>query len=98
MDWDYMNFEETVPTDIKISKIQEIIFERHGKVENLKICIEDFRESNEIQLDDGDKLLKDYDTIKGSLIKEDAPVVDIIYNFKPIGSDNPDPILLSWMQ
>lgn len=41
------------------------------------------------------KTLKEYGIV-GGLIKDDAPICSICYDFKPI-NDCHDPVLLSWM-
>lgn len=54
----------------------------------------EIRQSKE--LNDFEKSLKEYG-FEGSVLKEDAPITTLYYNFKPAKHKNAsDPILLSW--
>jgi len=72
----------------------KILEKKHGRIGKLVLCKDEFRETNEMP--DEKKTLKEYG-IEGDTSKEDAPTVNICYDFKPIDDANPDPILLSWM-
>ena len=84
------------------TKLKKLLAERHGRVENMKICLDAFSEANEIK----DEML----TLKecglkgrppnmipgpdGDLIEEEGsvPTVQVFYDFKPL--DYSDPIML----
>ena len=74
--------------------VRKILETKHGLIKDLVLCKEVFREINEMKEDK--KTLEEYG-ILGDIVKEGAPKVTICYDFKPLDSDSPDPILLSWV-
>ena len=78
----------------------KILQEKHGRIENIVLCKDEFRETNEML--DVKKTLKDYG-IEGSCLPvggDSASCVTsrvVIYNFKPIQNRSQDTVLLSWM-
>jgi hypothetical protein len=63
---------------------------RHGRIEKLVLCKDEFRETNELL--DEKKTLDAYG-FKGNSSKADAPQETICFNFKPVDQD---PILLAF--
>ena len=104
LNWKFMNFGQRFKETTNIFTIKKLLAERHGRVEDMKICIDAFSEANEIK----DEML----TLKecglkgrapnmiraadGSVIEEEGsvPTVHIFYDFKP--EDHSDPIILHW--
>lgn len=104
LNWKYMNFNMRLKEQTNIFTLKKLLAERHGRVEDMRICIDAFSEANEIK----DEML----TLKecglkgrppsmirapdGSIIEEEGsvPTVHIFYDFKPL--DFSDPILLHW--
>lgn len=102
LNWKYMNFSMRFREETHIFTIKKLLAERHGRVENMKICLDAFSEANEIK----DEML----TLKecglkgrppqmipgpdGDLIEEEGsvPTVQVFYDFKPL--DYSDPIML----
>ncbi len=108
LDWDYMDFQTTVNINTNIYTIHKLIQSKHGRVKDVKLYKDAIvKEENELLCghdDDngmnntgwsGSKTLKEWG-VEGGVIKEDAPVLSICYDFKPLNA-NHDPILLSWM-
>lgn len=85
----------TVSLETKVIDIVHTLRSRHGgKLNNLVLYKSEVRESTE--MNDMEKTLKDYG-LEGSTIQDDAPTMNIYYNFTPNQSqDVTDPILLSW--
>lgn len=74
--------------------MKKILETKHGRIKGLVLCKDVFRESNEINKDE--KTLEEYGFV-GGFVKEGAPEVTICYDFKPFDNEDPDPILLSWI-
>jgi len=101
LNWKFMNFKAKCKESTYIFSIKKLLQERHGKLEDLRICFNSFTEGNEAK---NDMLtLKEYG-INGALrtpIIQDGkviydessvPVIQVFYDFKPTGFD--DPVLL----
>ena len=95
LDWNFMDFEDFFQCDLKISELKTLIRKRHGQIQNIVLCKDQFKESNEF--DDDSKTLEEYGLVGGLSKDESTPAYTIFYNFQPQDSDNPDPILLAWM-
>lgn len=96
LDWNFTDFEVTLPISTKICNVKNILRQKHGKVDKLVLCKWEFRQENE--LIDELKTLADYGICPGDC--QDDQSITICYNFKPvlsIASKEPDPILLSIM-
>mmetsp|Transcript_10410 Transcript_10410/g.22248 ORF Transcript_10410/g.22248 Transcript_10410/m.22248 type:complete len:133 (-) Transcript_10410:168-566(-) len=92
IDWSYMDFSRTVQVTTTIHSIKEVIKKWHGgKIARLTVCKDTFSENNELRNENS--TLKDIG-IRGNANKEEAPVLTLMYDFKPDGCDNPDPILM----
>ncbi len=89
LDWNHADFHITVSTKITIYHLKQMLKKKHGRIEKLVLCKNEFRESNEMM--EENKTLDDYG-FKGSSSKDDAPLFTICYDFKPIDQD---PILLA---
>lgn len=97
-----MNFTMKFRDSTKIFTIKKLLRERHGRMDDLKICKNSFTESNE--LNDEMLTLKEYKLIgrqptittgeDGEYIVDESeiPCVKLFYDFKP--SDFADPVLL----
>ena len=104
LNWKYMNFRQRFKETTNIFTIKKLLTERHGRVEDMRICVDAFSEANEIK----DEML----TLKecglkgrppnmiraedGAVVEEEGsvPTVHIFYDFKP--EDHSDPIILHW--
>jgi len=102
LNWKYMNFNMKFREDTHIFTIKKLLAERHGRVEELKLCFHAFSESNEVK--------DEMSTLKGCGIKgrqpqmvmgpsgsyiiepESIPTVQVFYDFKPL--DYSDPVML----
>jgi 2-iminoacetate synthase ThiH len=96
-----MNFTMKFKEDTYIFTIKRILQERHGKIEDLKLCFHSFSEANEIQ--DEMLTLKDCG-LKGTPVghaetpedkaAEEAsiPVVQCFYDYRPLSQS--DPVIL----
>ena len=92
VDWSYMDFSKALRLDTTVGTIKETIKAWHGgKIAKLTLCKHAYLESNELRNDK--QSLKDCG-IHGDPNKENAPVVEMHYNFIPSLSDEPDPILM----
>lgn len=101
LNWHYMNFQLRLRENTHIFTIKKLLRERHGRLEELKVCLGAFSESNELV----DEML----TLKecgvkgtpveiivdadGQLREDDSqmPVIQIFYDFKP--ANHADPVL-----
>jgi hypothetical protein len=97
-----MNFTMKFRENTHIFTIKKILRERHGRMEDMKICLNAFTESNEVT----DDMLTLQDCgIKGAhreiifgennvptVNDSSLPNIDVIYDFKP--HDFSDPVLL----
>ena len=101
LNWHYMNYQAKVKEDTHIFTIKKMLRERHGRIEDLKVCLGSFTETNEL----ADEML----TLKecgvkgmpteivvdadGQLREDDSqtPVIQIFYDFKP--TNHSDPVL-----
>ena len=89
-----MDFQTTVNINTNIYSIQKLLQIKHGRIRDLKLYKGAIvKEENE--LCDEYKTLKECG-VEGGMIKEDAPKLNICYDFKPVNQTH-DPILLSWM-
>ena len=102
LNWKYMNFTQKFRDTTHIFTIKKLLKERHGRIEDLKVCLNAFSEPNEIK----DEML----TLKecgckgrqpsmiigpsGALEIEPGsiPTFAVFYDFKPVNYS--DPILL----
>ncbi|MBP7119391.1 hypothetical protein KBA63_04885, partial [Candidatus Woesebacteria bacterium] len=101
LNWKYMNFRAKFKESTYIFSIKKLLQERHGKLEDLKICFHAFTEPNEVK---NEMLTLKECGINGALrepIIQDGkvqydesgiPVIQVFYDFKPTGFD--DPVLL----
>ena len=48
LNWNYMNFHHRCKTDTRLFQIKNLLQEKHGRTQNLKICKEAFAERNEM--------------------------------------------------
>ena len=48
LNWNYMNFHHRCKTDTRLFQIKNLLQEKHGRMQNLKICKEAFAERNEM--------------------------------------------------
>ena len=51
INWKYMNFTLKVKESINIFSIKSILRDRHGRMDDLKICFKSFTEGNEVKND-----------------------------------------------
>ena len=65
LNWKFMNFGQRFKETTNIFTIKKLLAERHGRVEDMKICIDAFSEANEIK----DEML----TLKECGLKGRAP-------------------------
>ena len=49
LNWKYMNFRQRFKETTNIFTIKKLLTERHGRVEDMKICVDAFSEANEIK-------------------------------------------------
>ncbi len=95
LDWSFMDFEDFFQCNLTIYELKTLIRKRHGQIQNIVLWKDQIKERNEF--DDDSKTLEEYGLV-GSLSKDEStPSYTICYNFQPQDSDNPDPILLAWM-
>jgi hypothetical protein len=102
LNWKYMNFSERFRDNTHVFTIKKLLRERHGRMEDMKICFNAFTESNEV----ADEMMTLQECgIKGvqpevvigangqpELNYDGVPRVEVIYDFKP--HDFSDPVLL----
>ncbi len=101
LNWKYMNFTMQFSDSTKIFSIKKILKERHGRVSDLKLCLNSFSESNELN----DEMLSlaevgvkgrqpDMKLVDGDVVidEDSIPVIAIFYDYKPV--DFSDPVLL----
>jgi len=102
LNWKYMNFSQKFRDTTHIFTIKKLLCERHGRIEDLRICVNSFSESTEIK----DEMLSLKECgIKGrqpnmimgasgmlEIEPGSIPTVLVFYDFKP--SSFSDPILL----
>lgn len=48
LNWKYMNFQMKFKEDTRIFTIKKILQQRHGRLDNLRLCFHSFVEANEI--------------------------------------------------
>jgi 2-iminoacetate synthase ThiH len=96
-----MNFSMKFKEDTYIFTIKRLLQERHGKVEDLKLCFHAFTEANEIH--DEMMTLKDLgmkgtpighaETAEDKVAEEaSVPVVQLFYDYRPLTQS--DPVIL----
>ena len=51
INWKYMNFTLKVKENTHVFSIKSILRDRHGRMDDLKICFKAFTESNEVKND-----------------------------------------------
>eukprot|EP00981_Chlorochromonas_danica_P013106 scaffold5806_cov171-Ochromonas_danica.AAC.4 len=96
-----MNFTLKVREDTHIFSIKKALRDRHGRMDDLKLCFNAFTENNEVK----DEMVTLYDLgLRGAAVgaavtpeekeQEDKgiPIVQLFYDFKP--SNYSDPVLL----
>jgi hypothetical protein len=75
-----------------LGNIKEAIKKWHGgKIKKLTVCKDSYEQMNELHQDS--LTLKECG-VDGCLIKTQAPVVTLYYDFIPEGCEEPDPILM----
>ncbi|GMH59607.1 hypothetical protein TrVE_jg12564 [Triparma verrucosa] len=101
MNWEFMNFEVPVRTSTYLFSIRKMLEDRHGRIQDLKICLGNFLEEKEMT----DEMLtlqeyfdKNEPLIEGVSKEQNEKeatkvVVKLYYDFKPIEAG---PILLDW--
>lgn len=101
LNWKFMNFTMKLKEDTYIFTIKRILQERHGKIEDLKLCFHSFIEANEIR--DEMLTLKDCG-LKGTPVghaetpeekeAEEAsiPTFQLFYDYRPLSQS--DPVIL----
>ena len=102
LNWKYMNFTMKFREDTHIFSIKKLLRERHGRMDDLKLCFNSFSEANEINdemltlLEYGLKGVQPEVKVdeEGHLIvsEDNIPTIQVFYDFKPPNSD--DAILL----
>lgn len=104
INWKFMNFRVKLREDTRIFTIKNILRERHGQMEDLKICFKSFAESNEVHDDTltlldlgfkGEQIKITVDEVNRKVIRDESelPIVPLLYDFKPAAA-TVDPILL----
>lgn len=104
LNWKYMNFSVKFRETTPIFTIKKLLRERHGRVEDLKLCLHSFTEANELN----DEMLTLLEVgLKGRIPEmklssghgsdlvvdeESIPCFQIYYDFRPV--DFSDPIML----
>lgn len=91
-----MNFQMKFKENTRIFSIKKILQNRHGRMEELKLCFHSYAEANEV----GDEMmtllecgLKGHPTDPAELeTDKEIPTVLLFYDFKP--TDFSDPIIL----
>jgi len=93
LNWHYMNFQMKLKEETHIFTIKKMLRERHGRLEELKVCLGSFTESNELV--DEMLTLKDCGVkgtpieivvdAEGKLREDDSlmPIIQFFYDFKP---------------
>lgn len=89
LNWNYMNFHHRCKTDTRLFQIKNLLQEKHGRTQNLKICKEAFAERNEM-VDDMATL--EAEGIQGAAQEAPQVMYTLYYDFTPCDSD--DPLLL----
>lgn len=96
-----MNFAMNFRDDTRIFSIKKLLRERHGRMDDMKLCFHSFTEANEIQ---NEMLTLAECGLKGvavgaaqtdeekELEEKSIPVVQLFYDFKP--TNYSDPIVL----
>ena len=97
-----MNFTMKFKEDTHIFSIKKLLRERHGRMDDLKLCFNSFSEANEITdemltlLEYGLKGVQPEIKVddNGHLVvsEDNIPIIQVFYDFKPPNSD--DAILL----
>lgn len=102
LNWKYMNFSQRFKDSTYVFTIKKLLTERHGRIEDLRVCVNSFTEQTEIK--DEMLMLRDaglkgrspnmilgesgvYEIEEGSI-----PTFQIFYDFRPVSYS--DPILL----
>jgi hypothetical protein len=91
-----MNFSMRFKDDTRIFTLKKILYERHGKLDDLKLCFHAFNEDNEIN----DEMLTLRDlglkSCHADIENKDEvlniPTVQLFYDFKPTNFS--DPVIL----
>jgi len=104
INWKFMNFRQKLREDTRIFTIKNMLRERHGEMDDLKICFKSFTESNEVHDDmlslldlgfKGEQIKITIDEVNRQVLRDesDLPVVTLLYDYKP-ATATVDPILL----
>ena len=88
-----MNFEHLFTSNTHIFTIQKLLQERHGRIKDLVLWKDEFRETKEML--NSMKTLKE-EAFETGYDKDNAPMSTICYDYKIVDSDSPEPTLLSW--
>ena len=104
LNWKFMNFSKRFRENTRVFTIKKILQERHGRMDDLKICFNSFADSNEVT----DEMLTLAECgLKGQMVntavldsKDSAaveemrsiPTVQLFYDFKP--NKFSDPVIL----
>eukprot|EP01036_Dinobryon_divergens_P026368 gene26368-35006_t len=96
LNWKFMNFSMRFKDETHIFSLKKILHERHGKLDDLKLCFHAFNEENEIN---NEMLTLKELGLKSCFVdidnKEEAmtiPTVQLFYDFKPTNFS--DPVIL----
>eukprot|EP01031_Cornospumella_fuschlensis_P036287 gene36287-44021_t len=101
LNWKFMNFSMKFFENTNVFTIKRLLREKHGRIDDLKLCFHSFTDSNEV-LDEMLTLLEC--GLKGhpvghavtpeekELEEKNIPVVQCFYDFKP--ANYSDPVLL----
>ncbi len=84
----------TFNINTNIQSIKKVLITKHGRIKDISIY-KDAIVTEENEMNDDDKSLKEYGLL-GGVMKDDAPLYTVCYDFKP-RDDCTDPVLLSWM-
>lgn len=102
LNWKYMNFTQKFRDSTHVFTIKKLLKERHGRIEDLKVCLNAFSEPNEVK----DEMLtlkecglrgRQPNMIIGSsgaleIEPGSIPTFSVFYDFKPLNFS--DPIML----
>ena len=104
INWKFMNFRQKLREDTRLFTIKNMLRERHGEMQDLKICFKSFTESNEVHDDmlslldlgfKGEQITITIDEVNRKVLRDESglPVVTLLYDYKPAVA-TVDPVLL----
>ena len=102
--WKFMNFRMKLRENTYIFTIKNILKDKHGRMDDLRVCFESFHESKEVKDDmltlldcgcRGELIKKIVDEVNRTVIRDESaiPTYQVFYEFKPAAS-TVEPILL----